>query len=857
MLQRYRCPKCKCKLDIKRLFDVRYLLSCPKCHLSGILLPPIDTADEAYLSFLGAYDRGALPSDQKFEDLLAKEKIVRREGEIKQLITDSGSSIGEVPIIMRDALLSKADYAVAYKILEPQEPKYGCKPEEVHLMETIAPSLDKIGIEKLYEFQEQAWRSILDGKNTVIVAPTGAGKTEAFACPIIGKIHQEVSQAKTMGVARRQIRALFIYPTKALTRDQLPKLESLAEPLGVSIAIFDGDTPRRERDGLIQEPPDIIATNFDMLHLHLMHRTRFSLLLKKIKFLVVDEVHYYTGIFGTNVHFVLKRLRRICGGYQWMAASATIENPKEFTSQLFGDDPTLIQSDQIRRSRMHFAMLFPSLRSHRSLALDLVEKTVKNHYGTIVFSSSHLGAELTAFYGRKKGIDIAVHRAGLLPTFRKTVEENFKKGILTAIAATPTLELGIDIGRVDAIVSDLVPVTRLIQRTGRAGRRGQESLAFLVLRDSDPISQYYKNHPEDYFKDVEPAYIDPSNPVIADFHILAAALDNPLRTDEFGGYEKNIERLEEAGLLKRIGEKIVPEYRQVLQVLKNFDIRGTGETVSILLGDKRIGERSMPLAMVELHKDAIYFLGGWRYRSKKFHFRGNTGYAEVERIPANYPYYTKALLDEWPTITSVLEKKTIKGIEVSYCNLLIEKRVVGYTNIEIGKELGRGERMMLDEPISYSFGTKGFGFKAPVPRNSLENAEEKNVDNVAMGSFHATEHVIIEGSNMITGGASRDMGGISLGASGLIFVHDGSPGGNGASKALFDRLDKAYERGFKILSECPCASISGCPRCTYSYRCGNNNEFLHKLAAREVLERTLKGEETNLIAPVFGEKAIV
>lgn len=822
-----------------------------------MVLPPIDSEDEAYLAFLDAYDRGALQSNVKYEELLQEEKVVRKEEQVRRLVEDAGTSINVIPNPLRDALLSKVDYVVTYRIFEPQEPKFGCRPEEIPLLETLTPSLEAIGIERLYEFQEQACRAIIEGKNIVIVAPTGAGKTEAFACPVIAKIYKDVSEAKAIGIAKKHVRALFIYPTKALTRDQLPKLENFATSLDVRVAIFDGDTPRRDRDKIIEEPPDIIATNFDSIHAHLMNRTKFSFLLRRVRYIVIDEVHSYTGTFGTNVHFVLKRLKRICGGFEWIAASATIENPKEFAQQLFGEEPEVIQSDQLRRSKMHFAMLFPSLRSHRALALDLVEKTAKSNYGTIVFSSSHLGAELTAFYGRKRGINIAVHRAGLLPNFRKSIEENFKKGLLTVIAATPTLELGIDIGRVDAIISDLVPVTRLIQRTGRAGRRGQESLAFLVLRDSDPISQYYKNHPEDYFNDVEPGYVDPQNPVIADYHILAASLDEPLKRNEFEGYEQNIEKLQKSALLKQIRDRLLPDYQEVRRLLRNYDIRGIGEAVSIRLADKTIGERNMPLAMEELHKDAIYFLAGTRYRSKKFEFKGGTGYAEVERIPTNYPYYTKALVDEWPTITTVFETKTVKGIEVSYCNLLIEKKVVGYVNIEIGKELARGERIMLEEPVSYKFTTKGFVFRAPVPKDALENCEEEEVDKVAMSAFHATEHVIIEGSNMITGGASQDMGGISLGTSGLIFVHDGTPGGNGASKALYDRLDKAYERGLKILAECPCTSISGCPRCTYSYRCGNNNEFLHKLAAKEVLERIRNGEETKLVEPMLGEKAIV
>jgi len=768
MLQRYRCPKCKSKLEISRLFDLRYILNCLKCDLSGIVLPSIDSQDEAYLSFLESYDKGELSKNLNYEEILQKEKVVRIENDVRRLVEEAGTTLDRIPAPLRDALLSKSDYVVTYRIFEPQEPKFGCRPEEIPPIRPLTPSLKDAGIDRLYAFQEESCKAILAGKNVLIVALTGAGKTEAFACPIIAKIHQEVSEEKLAGITARCIRALFIYPTKALTRDQIPKIENLAFPVGVEIAVFDGDTQKTEKDKIIEEPPDIIATNFDSIHMHLLNRTKFSFLLRRVRYLVVDEVHSYTGTFGTNIHFVLKRLKRICGGFQWVAASATIENPKEFAHQLFGEEPELIQSDQLRRSRMHFAMLFPSLRSHRSLALNLVEKTAKNNYGTIVFSSSHLGTELTAFYGRKRGINIAVHRAGLPANFRKTMEENFKKGVLTAIAATPTLELGIDIGRVDAIVSDLVPVTRLLQRAGRAGRRGQESLAFLVLRDSDPISQYYKNHPEDYFNDVELGYVDPFNPVIADFHLLAASLDEPLKISEFVEYESNLERLQKSFLLKQIRDKLFPDYKEVRKLLQNRDIRGIGETVAIKLANKTIGERNMPLAMEELHKDAIYFLGGTRYRSKKFEFKGGAGYTEVERISPSYPYYTKALVDEWPDITSVFETKTLKGTEVSYCNLLIEKKVVGYVNIEIGKELGRGDRVLLEEPLSYKFTTKGFVFRAPMLKNALENAEDGDIDKTAMSAFHATEHVIIEGSNMITGGASQDMGGISLGTSGLF-----------------------------------------------------------------------------------------
>jgi DEAD/DEAH box helicase domain-containing protein len=203
----------------------------------------------------------------------------------------------------------------------------------------------------------------------------------------------------------------------------------------------------------------------------------------------------------------------------------------------------------------------------------------------------------------------------------------------------------------------------------------------------------------------------------------------------------------------------------------------------------------------------------------------------------------------------VYEKKVVFGVEVAYCALQIKKQVLGYANIEIGQEVAQGKKVMLDKPLEYEFLTKGFVFRAPRPADILQKVDDEQY--VEMSAFHASEHVIIEGSAMITGGASQDLGGISLGSSGLIFVYDGSVGGNGASRALYDRLDKALGRALRILSECPCKSESGCPRCTYSYRCGNNNEYLHKVAAIEVMNRVVEGEKTEIGDTIAGDRALV
>ncbi|HVX02252.1 MAG TPA: Zn-binding domain-containing protein, partial [Nitrososphaera sp.] len=491
-------------------------------------------------------------------------------------------------------------------------------------------------------------------------------------------------------------------------------------------------------------------------------------------------------------------------------------------------------------------------------------EAAKGKHRTIAFSNSHLGSELLAFYAARQGVSIRVHRAGLSASARAGVEEMFKTGKLSAISATPTLELGIDIGDVDAIVSNIVPVNRLVQRIGRAARRGQQGYAFLAL-GNDPISQYYKSHPDDYLSDHEYAYTDPENPFVKEFQVLAMACDRPISMSESKGRWNAVQKLVSKGLLRLEKERFVPDFKRAMaEVLGSYSIRGIGSRVDIKHAGKLVGDRSLPQALEELHQDAVYFLAGRRYRVKALHFfapehnRQQQPYAELEAIPHDYPYYTKALTDEWPSILEVHERKKVFGVEVAYCSLKIQKRVLGYANMEIGHEASQGKaKVMFDQPLGFKFETKGFVFRAPRPEEVMSKADDEEY--VEMSAFHASEHVIIEGSAMITGGASQDLGGISLGSSGLIFVYDGSIGGNGASKVLYDRLDKAFGRALRILSECPCTSESGCPRCTYSYRCGNNNEYLHKAAAIEVLSRVVEGEITEIGGDeeIQGDRALV
>jgi DEAD/DEAH box helicase domain-containing protein len=236
---------------------------------------------------------------------------------------------------------------------------------------------------------------------------------------------------------------------------------------------------------------------------------------------------------------------------------------------------------------------------------------------------------------------------------------------------------------------------------------------------------------------------------------------------------------------------------------------------------------------------------------------GARSYAELETLPHNYPYFTRPLKEEWPRILSEIESKRVYGMEVKRVELEIEKKVIGYVNVDINNPTAKGKPVLLQQPVAYRFSTKGIVFKAPTPDQTLQRyAEQKEY--ALMSSFHATEHLMIEATNPITGGAAEDMGGISLGATGLIYIYDGAVGGNGATKALYDRFEEAHRSALEIVEGCRCELETGCPRCTYSYRCGNNNEFLLKIGAIEVLKKIKEGTITTIkIEDKVAEKPIV
>jgi len=841
MGQPFRCPKCGERLRVEYLGNGNWEFECTSCDFKDeIVIDPDKDARFAYSALIEKH-RENIPEDVSRTVL----PLYRTFDEIKRLIESQGISFEELPDVIKNILQNKAYLLVKYKLFREEKGEFGPSISDLPLSDELKEYLKHQGITKLFTFQYEAIQKILSGHDVVIVAPTGNGKTEAFLLPIAQRIIESSQKWGPLRDFKKSVQAIFIYPTKALARDQLQKFKKLEAFTGLSFAVFDGDTPQSERKKILENPPDVLITNPDILHYHLLRRSKYRRLFLTAKYVVLDEIHQYTGAFGTNVHFVLRRLERLAGKFQLIGASATIGNPDEFGKMLFNRDVKTVICKHGRRGRLHFLMLYPVERSTSTMIAEIVSLLVKSNYKTLSFANSHKMAEIINLLIRKMGIKSAVHRAGLTEEVRHKIEDDFKRNRLRALVATPTLELGIDIGDLDSVVSMIIGFSRLVQRIGRAGRKGQESIAILALRNDDPISNYYRQRPDDYFSDIDPAYIEIHNEVIGYYQLLAAAMDKVMKKDEFREFVSIIDRLLKDRLLFETGNVLTPNRKKAMRILLDYNIRGIGDTVDIYEGKKRIGERAMPMAARELHPGAVYLHGGVLYESVEFHFeRESRGYAILKRLPESYAYKTTPLRTTQPEILEVLDRKIVYGLEVLYCKLKITEIVQGYTISEIMSDKTI-EIRMLDEPIYYTFETVGFVFSVPSPEKSVEeyitspNLPEglEDESDLIGGAFHAVEHVLIESSGMLTGGGSSEIGGISMGTSGIIFVYDGIPGGSGLSKLLYNKLDVAFQRALRVLEGCTCKRIDGCPACTYSYQCGNNNRPLFKIGAIEVLKK--------------------
>lgn len=732
--------------------------------------------------------------------------------------------------IVEEIRRDSARKVVYVAVEKPSPPEPGPPVEEVVRSEVLREALRRRGVERLYRFQAEAIRLIESGRNTVIVAGTGTGKTEAFLIPVLERVLEDP--------LRQAVRAILVYPTKALARDQLARVNSLvASVFGVRALVFDGDTSEREREAIYAHPPQILVTNPDMLHYGLMRSERFRELCSTAEYVVLDDLHVYSGVLGAHVHYVLRRLRRVLRSEPVLVGtSATVGNPREFASALFGADVEVVNAGSGRRGLVYHALVKPVARPKLAEVASLVAACVRRGLKTIAFADSHRAVELLHRLCARMGVDVLVHRAGLLPEERRRVEKALASGRTLAVAATPTLELGIDIGDLDCVVLANVPpaYSKYVQRTGRCGRRGGKAYVLTVL-GNDPISQYYESNPEDFFgRSVEPAAVEPENEEVAKVQLLAAAFDKPLRPSELRPFEvKLVEELASQGLLRFVKSR--GYYRATAEAARYLrsrpGLRGVGEVVRIYDASGRlIGFREMPMALKELFPGAVYLHGGDVYLSLEL----EEGRATVAKLPRDYRFVTSALYYSEPVVFAAEASREVWGVKVEYGRLRVREVVYGYVVKDYESGVAVREAP-LDRDYAYEFPTRGILIRFPV------NAEWDMLGNAE--AFHAAEHVLISAAQMVAGAAPTDLGGISY-PSGHVFIYDSYPGGSGCSKTLFSRLEEALARALRIVASCTCED--GCPRCVYSPFCGNNNKVLSRRKSLYLLRSLAEGRVEGL-----------
>jgi len=712
------------------------------------------------------------------------------------------------------------------EVIPPKEACYG------ELIPPLAPPLQHVlrrkGIFELYLHQVKAIEEARRGRNVLVVTGTASGKSLTYQLPVLEMILDDPEG-----------RALFLFPTKALEQDQLQSLHQLI-PQGAKIraAIFDGDTPSHRRLQLKETPPHILISNPDILHLSLLpSHAAWKAFFDNLRYVVLDELHTYKGIFGSHVAHVLRRLRRIASHYgsspRFIATSATIANPLELARDLTGLDFTLIREDGAPQQGKHFLLIGPE-GSPYTAATDLLLFCLRRGLKTIAFTKARKIAELIYMWAKQADRELArglrPYRAGYLPEERREIEAGLFTEKLCGVVATSALELGIDVGGLDACILVGYPgsITSTWQRSGRVGRRGREAVIMMIALP-DALDQYFLRHPEDFFsRNFEMAVIDPENPVILADHLAAAADELPLRPrsgDLYGErYLPLIEGLVQTGrlALSADGEEWYSLKRRPQRLVS---IRSIGESYTILdLKGHSIGTVDGVRALHECHQGAIYLHQGRQYEVLTLDLEKR----KIQARPVEVDYYTSPLSEKETEILVLERSRPLPQTGVSFGRLKVTERVTGYEKRRI-----LGQEKLGISPLELPpqvFETKGLWFE--VPEGLRELVLEKGLH--FMGGIHALEHAMISLFPLFALSDRGDIGGISypfhpqLGRS-AIFIYDGYPGGIGIAARGYEVLETLLEKTGQLLEECPCEE--GCPSCVQSPRCGSGNKPLDKAAA--------------------------
>ncbi len=741
----------------------------------------------------------------------------------------------------------------------------------LQLKTQVKATLSGLGIEDLYSHQAEAIDKIREGKNIVLCTTTASGKSLTYLIPIFEAVLDDPEAT-----------ALYISPLNALVNDQLKAFVEFEEALrsGAGIARYTGALSEAQKRKVREGQNNIVFTNPEMVHMsflawHHLWRRFFS----NLKFIVVDESHYYRGVIGSNMANLLRRLLRVAEYYgaspQFICCSATIGNPKEHTEVLLGLEAEVVENNGSSNGPQKFVFWNPPLyqnnrgctlrRSSFSEASSLFIRFIQVGLQTLAFTRSRQGVERMykncreLLKDRNLSPAICSYRSGYFDREREEIEKKMNSGELRGVVSTNALELGIDIGRLDACILDGYPGTVMSarQQAGRAGRSGKESIVVLVA-GTNALDQYYMRNPTDFFaRSSENAVLNPINTYILAGHLLCAAKEIPLRASDekyFGkGYPRVVELLKAEDLLAGNDLKYSTDpfpYKHVF--LRGID----NDTYSLLAFE---GEKSFPiekniekgLAFRECHQGAVYMHRGDPYYINKIDHEKN----EIHAIKTHDAYYTKPMIN---SSVLVQENYAIKAllhaqeVEIGLGEVEVTDRVIGYRKIQTHSNDTMSTCNLEMPPTTLQ--TMALWIK--LPDRLQEMIGEHKLD--FAGGIHAVEHAIISMYPLNLLVDRTDVGGVStpshpdLGGKSGIFIYDGHKGGVGYAEKGYDVIEQVLEGTLKAIESCSCES--GCPSCIQSPKCGNNNEPLDKHAAIMILHEIMgkvpyippEKKETNL-----------
>lgn len=677
---------------------------------------------------------------------------------------------------------------------------------------------------RLYTHQAQTFDRVSAGKNVILTTPTASGKTLAYVLPVLERLISDPDAS-----------ALFIYPTKALTRDQLLFIQDADAALRARTkpAIYDGDT-KAELRPKIRAGSRIILTNMYELHHILGWRAKWGDFWANLSFVVIDEAHRYRGVFGSNTALLLRRLRRICNFYdadpRFILSSATLGNAAAFAETLTGLPFTEVDDDGSPRARRTFRICAPENTSSITAAADLITSQINAGMQTLCFTRSRNAAEIAAVECRSRhpSGQVASYRGGYRQNERKEIESSLKSGDISGVISTNALEVGIDIGSLDAVVICGFPgsMVSVLQQAGRAGRNGRDAVITFVA-GSNPLDQYYARNPEAFFKaPCEEVILGPDNPYLLSSHLLCAAAELPYRPERDQKYFGDLANEILAGLKNDRLVSSTPKgyvYCGVENPAQTTPLFGmTGNAWSVRLDKTLLETMDENQAYREAYPGAVILHQGQRYRVQTVD--QDNRIIRVEKTADTC--HTRPISTTEITVSSREKTKRHNDLLVHFGEVMVSSQILGYSVLE------------------YDQITANCELSLP-PRRFVTKACWITIDDdcgirpeALPGSLHGTEHALIAAMPRFVMCDRSDIGGVSTPfhsdtAAPTIFLYDGVSGGIGLAEKASELFPDILTFARELVDGCPCKE--GCPSCLHSPKCGNNNQPLDKAGTKHLL----------------------